>query len=39
MLKGVKGCWVRKTLRTLNEADEFDAIKALPKHIASSPLR
>ena len=39
MLNNVEGCYVRKTLRTLKEADEFDAMNALPKHMASSPFR
>jgi hypothetical protein len=33
------GCCVKYTLRTLNDADEFDAINAAPKHIASSPFK
>jgi hypothetical protein len=36
---GVLGCWVRRTFLTLKLAEELLAIKALPKHIASSPLR
>jgi hypothetical protein len=30
---------VRKTLRTLKEAEEFEPMNALPKHMASSPFK
>jgi hypothetical protein len=36
---GLTGCYVRRTFLTLKLAEELLAIKALPKHIASSPLR
>lgn len=36
---GVVGCWVNRTFLTLKLAEELLAMKALPKHIASSPFR